>query len=115
MADAPAAAAGGDAVLAVASRHKARRSGGSQLSQQQIRATMSRAHSFVRSGHDKHRESGIIRIRVTVNGRGKASCEVLGDFAGTGTGFCIIHGVERLRFPTFSGPAVIFNYSYTLQ
>ena len=69
----------------------------------------------VSSCYEKYGKSGVIKVSVLVKRDGSADANVIGSFAGTGTAFCVLAGVNKLRFPRFSGKPFRFTYSYRLR
>ncbi len=86
-----------------------------QPSKASIRATMRSVLPRIRSCHDKHRQTGTIRVSLTIRGNGTADVDIIGAFAGTPTGFCVLGALERRTFPRFTGKPVRLVYPYNLQ
>ena len=81
----------------------------------QVQSTMRRAMPRVASCYDKYHQSGIIKVSMRVRPDGSADGRVVGSFAGTATAFCVLAGVNKLRFPKFSGDAFSFTFPYRLK
>ena len=69
----------------------------------------------VASCYEKYQQPGVIRVSMRVRPDGSAGGRVVGSFAGTATAFCVLAGVNKLRFPKFSGNAFSFVYPYRLK
>ena len=67
------------------------------------------------SCYEKYQKAGVIKVSVYVRRDGSADANVVGRFAGTATAFCVLAGVNKLRFPRFSGEPFRFTYPYKLQ
>jgi hypothetical protein len=87
------------------------------LSREQVAAGMRRAASIVQECNDKFKQSGMVTVEVTIDGasgrigRGK----VVGGFAGTALGECVLTGVKRAAlFPKFAGQITI-QYPFLLK
>jgi len=108
---------GVDGILAAGNRRRSSSSGTlpRKPSKTQIRSTMRRALPRVRTCYDRYRQSGIIRVLVRVSPSGKPDARVVGSFRGTSTAVCVLTGVNRLRFPRFSGPSFSFEYPFRLR
>jgi hypothetical protein len=85
------------------------------LSKVQIRAVMRRSMPRVRGCYDKYRQAGLVQVRITIKPNGRADGTVVGKFAGTATGFCVLGGIHKAVFPKFSGPPITFTYPFKLQ
>ena len=81
----------------------------------QVQGTMRRAMPRVASCYEKYQQRGIIKVSMRVRPDGSADGRVVGSFAGTATAFCVLAGVNKLRFPRFSGAAFSFVYPYRLK
>ncbi len=86
-----------------------------QPSKASIRAAMRSVLPRIRSCHDKHQQTGTIRVSLTIRGNGTADVDIIGAFAGTPTGFCVLGALERRTFPRFTGKPVRLVYPYNLQ
>jgi len=84
-------------------------------SKAQVQSTMRRAMGRVGSCYEKYQQRGIIKVSMRVRPDGSADGRVVGSFAGTATAFCVLAGVNKLRFPKFSGAAFSFVYPYRLK
>jgi hypothetical protein len=109
-----------DAILAAGSKRKSapkRADPGlpRTLSKTQIRAVMRRAMPRVRGCYDKYRQAGLVQVRITVKPNGRADGTVVGKFAGTATGFCVLGGIHKAVFPKFSGAPITFTYPFKLE
>lgn len=85
------------------------------LSKTTIRAVMRRVMPRVRGCYDKYRQAGLVQVRITVKPNGRADGTVVGKFAGTATGFCVLGGIHKAKFPKFSGAPMTFTYPFQLQ
>ena len=87
------------------------------LSRSQVKRVMSRANGRMKRCYQKHKEAGMLRVRVSVKGStGRiVSARVKGKFAGTPTARCALRAVRRLRFPKFQNPTQKFSYPYLLR
>jgi len=111
-----------DNILAAGSRRRSRASAKPKksnlpagLSRSQIQQTMRLALGAIASCYDKYGQEGIIKVRVKVPGSGRPEASVLGHFSGTGTAFCALKAVNKLRFPKFSGASITFTYPFKLK
>lgn len=111
-----------DNILAAGSRRRTRASAKPKksnlpagLSRSQIQQTMRLTLGAIASCYDKYGQKGIIKVRVKVPGSGRPEASVVGHFSGTGTAFCVLKAVNRLRFPKFSGSSITFNYPFKLR
>ena len=114
--------AGADDILAASTKRRRRSSSSSSApslprhpSKGQVQSTMRRAMPRVASCYEKYHQSGIIKVNMRVRPDGSADGRVVGSFAGTATAFCVLAGVNKLRFPKFSGDAFSFTYPYRLK
>ncbi len=57
----------------------------------------------------------MIKVKIKIKPNGRPSSAVQGEFSGTGTGFCVLKGVNALRFPRFSGPPMTILYPFNLK
>ncbi len=87
------------------------------LSREQVSAGMRRAGAIVQGCNDKFKQSGMVTLEVTIDGgsgkigRGK----VVGGFAGTALGECVLVGVKRAAlFPKFAGQITI-QYPFLMK
>ncbi len=76
---------------------------------------MRRALGRVASCYDKYHMPGVIKVSMYVRQNGSAEANVVGKFSGTATAFCVLAGINKLRFPRFSGKAFRFTYPYKLK
>jgi hypothetical protein len=108
-----------DAILAAGTKPRRKSSSGADgaksINQVQIRAAMRRIMPKVRACYEKYGEAGLVRVKVTVRPTGKADGTVVGKFAGTPTGFCVLGGVYKAVFPRFTGKPITFTYPFKLQ
>jgi hypothetical protein len=88
---------------------------GLRLSAEQIRAVLLTATPAVRSCRSKYRGAGLLKVRITIQPTGKVEASVVGAFAGTPMGYCILGAMHTLRFPSFSGAPITFVYPYRLM
>jgi len=111
------AAATADDILAAGTRprKKAPSARPRSLDQTQIRASMRGVMPHVRNCYDKYGQGGLVKVKVTLKPNGKATGVVVGKLAGTPTGFCVLGGVYKARFPKFSGNPITFVYPFRLQ
>ena len=85
------------------------------LTKTQIRGAMRRVLPQVRSCYDKYQVPGRVDVRFNVQPSGNTQPRVVGTFAGTPTGFCVLHAARTARFPSFAGPALSFVYPFQLK
>ena len=97
-----------DALLAAAQKP-------SGLSQVQVRGAMRPVLPQVRACYDKYQVPGLVKVRFTVQPGGSSEARVVGKFAGTPTGFCVLNAARSARFPSFSGGARSFIYPFKLE
>jgi len=103
-----------DALLAVAQKPKKPKKP-KGLTREQIVAAASRVNGRVRACAGKYDTSGRAKVRFVVRPDGTFDAQVVGQFAGSPTGFCVLAAVNQVRFPSFSGSAIKFNYPFTLK
>ena len=84
-------------------------------SKSQVQSTMRRAMPRVASCYEKYQQPGVIKVNMRVRPDGSADGRVVGAFAGTATAFCVLAGVNKLRFPRFSGNAFSFTYPFRMK
>ena len=88
------------------------------LTREQVAAGMKRAEPGVHACYQQLREPGLVMITATINGAtGRiAAARVVGGFAGTPSGECVVLAVRRACvFPRFSGPPLTLKYPYMLR
>jgi hypothetical protein len=69
----------------------------------------------VRACYGKYRQPGKVEVLVRLRGDGTHDQRVLGLFAGTPTGACVVRAVSRARLPKFSGAPTSFRWPYVLK
>jgi hypothetical protein len=85
-------------------------------SQAEIQAAMRKVVPRVRGCFDKYKIAGRADVTITLRPNGTFDARVVGQFAGTPTGYCVLAGVNKARFPTFSGANPIrFTYPFHLK
>ncbi len=81
-----------------------------------IRKVMKAAGPAIQECYDTYQIPGLARIKVVVKNDGTVTqAKVLGKFAGTPTGKCILDKIQNLIFPRFKRPTVRFTYPYYLR
>lgn len=88
------------------------------LTREQVAAGMKLAEPGVHACYQQLREPGLVMITATINGAtGRiAAARVVGGFAGTPSGQCVVLAVRRACvFPRFSGPPLTLKYPYMLR
>jgi len=87
------------------------------LTRTQVKRIMSKADAKVKRCYQKHKETGLLRVSVSVKGStGKiSSVSVRGKFKGTPTASCALRAVRSLKFPKFSNPSQSFTYPFLLR
>jgi hypothetical protein len=80
-----------------------------------VQSAMGRMKPVVRNCFDRFNEPGVLRVRLTVQPSGTVTGSIVGSFSGTATGRCAAPGIKALRFPRFSGPAITFDYPFSLR
>jgi predicted Zn finger-like uncharacterized protein len=88
------------------------------LSRDQVAAGMKRAQSGVQDCNDKFQQTGMVTVEATIDGGsgrvGKG--RVVGGFAGTAVGECVLQAVKRAaQFPKFGGGSVTVQYPFVLR
>ena len=78
-----------------------------QLKPSDIQRGMRAIHSLVAACYAQFKVDGMVNVAVTIANTGRVSGVVVtGKFAGTPTGDCVAHAVERAVFPSFHGPSM---------
>jgi hypothetical protein len=118
----PSSASNADDILAASSSRRRRSASTSSKpslpthpSKSQVQRTMRRAMPRVASCYEKYQQPGVIKVNMRVRPDGSADGRVVGAFAGTATAFCVLAGVNKLRFPRFSGNAFSFTYPFRMK
>jgi len=81
-----------------------------------IRKVMQTANPAIKECHETYQISGSARVRITVQSDGTVTkSKVLGKFADTPTGKCILDKVQNLIFPRFKKSSMSFTYPFYLR
>jgi hypothetical protein len=105
-----------DDLLNVRTKPKPKPTKKSRPSQAEIQAAMRRVISRVRGCFDKYKIAGRADVTITLRPDGTFDARIVGQFAGTPTGYCVLAGVNKARFPPFSGVNPIrFTYPFHLK
>jgi len=86
------------------------------LGQEQIKTGMSAVRSKVQACFEKYQVPGLAKLNVSISKAGAVtSARIMGDFASSPTGDCVVAAVKGATFPRFKGKPLSISYTFLLR